>query len=66
MDKLEAVRLAARNLDQAGDEELLARTPADKAKARAKMIEAEREYSQALDALHDGKAAQSLDCGSLA
>jgi uncharacterized protein YqfA (UPF0365 family) len=44
------------NLDQCGDEELNARTPSEKSKARAKMIEAEREYAAALDALHDGNA----------
>lgn len=55
MDKLEAVRIAARNLDQASDEELLARTASDKAKARARMIEAEREYARALDALYEAR-----------
>lgn len=55
MDKLEALRIAALNLDRAGDEEFLARTPNDKARARARMIEAEREYVQALDALHEAR-----------
>jgi hypothetical protein len=53
MDKLEAVRIAARTLDQCGDEELNARTPTEKSIARARMIEAEREYAAALDALHE-------------
>lgn len=55
MDKLEAVRIAARNLDRAMDEELLARTASDKASARARMIEAEREYARVLDALHEAR-----------
>lgn len=53
MDKLEAVRLAALKLDQAADEELLARTAETKSAARARMIDAEREYVWALDVLHE-------------
>jgi hypothetical protein len=60
MDKLEAVRIAARNLDLAGDEELLARTAEDKAKARQKMIAAEREYARALDAFDECDAENSV------
>jgi hypothetical protein len=56
MDKLEAVRIASRHLDQCGDEELLAKTQTEKAQARARMIEAEREYARALDALHEARA----------
>lgn len=56
MDKLEAVRLAARHLDRCGDEELNARTEQEKSRARQRMIEAEREYAKALDALHEMRA----------
>lgn len=61
MDKLEALRIAALYLDRAGDEEFLARTPHDKARARARMIEAEREYARALDALHEARATGNDD-----
>lgn len=64
MDKLEAVRLAAIRLDQAMDHEFQAEKAHRIAKDR--LIEADRQYAAALDALHDGKATESLDCGTLA
>jgi hypothetical protein len=51
MDKLEAVRIAARKLDRARDEEFHANQAWQNAKVR--LIEADKAYAAALDALHE-------------
>jgi hypothetical protein len=55
-DKLEAVRLASMRLNAARDEEYLATHQEAKQRAKLRLEQAEREYAEALDALHTAPA----------
>jgi hypothetical protein len=59
MDKLEAVRLAAIRLDQAMDHEFKAEKAHRIAKDR--LIEADKHYAAALDALHEARPSSNDD-----